>query len=255
MIGLIGRPPEALPVAYRRDVQRAVEILAGAGCTQVYLFGSLAVGRAGHHADIDLAVEGCPKGQFFQVLGRLLLELEHPVDLIDLDSRDDGFAQNLKTQGARLMTGRVPSSEIEFEIKQIDQLLATYADLLRQAQEGPPGLVEKTALASVLHSFYNGLENIFLAVAKGIDRHTLTGSEWHRDLLKQMAAPTSARPALFREETIAALVAHLSFRHFYRHTYSFVLEWDKMEHLILPLPELWPQARGELVEFLQALPP
>ncbi|MBI3537838.1 MAG: hypothetical protein HY070_09805, partial [Chloroflexi bacterium] len=60
-------------------------------------------------------------------------------------------------------------SEIEFEISQIEQLLATYADLLKRAQDRSPDTVEIAAIASVLHSFYNGIEKIFLSVAKAMD--------------------------------------------------------------------------------------
>ncbi|MBN1997120.1 hypothetical protein JW935_06180 [candidate division KSB1 bacterium] len=50
---------------------------------------------------------------------------------------------------------------IELEISQIDQLLESYAKILEKAQEEELDLIEITALGSVLHSFYNGLENIF----------------------------------------------------------------------------------------------
>jgi hypothetical protein len=76
-------------------------------------------------------------------------------------------------------------SQVDLEVKQIDQLLESYADLLKRVQKNTPDLVEVTAVASVLHSFYNGLENIFLAIAKGIDADVPTGSQWHRDLLIQ----------------------------------------------------------------------
>lgn len=49
-------------------------------------------------------------------------------------------------------------SQIEFEISQIDQLFIAYSDLLERAQNNTPDLVEVTAVASVLHSFYNGLK-------------------------------------------------------------------------------------------------
>lgn len=52
-------------------------------------------------------------------------------------------------------------TRITFEIEQIDRLLQTYADLLKRVRQHQPDLVEVTAVASVLHSFYNGLENIF----------------------------------------------------------------------------------------------
>jgi len=48
-------------------------------------FGSTATGARHAGSDIDLAVRGCPPHAFFQLLGQLLSDLEHPVDLVDLD--------------------------------------------------------------------------------------------------------------------------------------------------------------------------
>lgn len=50
---------------------------------------------------------------------------------------------------------------VQFEILQINQLLETYQDLLDRVVHKSPDLVEVTALASVLHSFYTGVESIF----------------------------------------------------------------------------------------------
>jgi len=49
-------------------------------------------------SDIDLAIRGCPQGIFFHLLGKLLMELDYPVDLVDLD-RQDAFAQYLEKEG------------------------------------------------------------------------------------------------------------------------------------------------------------
>jgi predicted nucleotidyltransferase len=86
------------PETYQRDICRAISILKEAGCTRVFLFGSLTTAGVGGKPDIDLAVQGCPKGKFFHLLGRLLLELEHPVDLVDLD-RQRAFACYLEEEG------------------------------------------------------------------------------------------------------------------------------------------------------------
>ncbi len=88
-----------IPQNYREDIARAVKILKDAECKEVFLFGSLAEGQVREGSDIDLAVRGCPSGMFFRVLGKLLLELDHPVDLVDLD-REDDFAKYLKREGA-----------------------------------------------------------------------------------------------------------------------------------------------------------
>jgi len=93
-----------LPESYREDVRRAVEILKEAGCTEVFLFGSLIEGKEREGSDIDLAIRGCPKGSFFHLLGKLLLELDHPVDLVNLD-RQDAFARYLEEEGELLQIG------------------------------------------------------------------------------------------------------------------------------------------------------
>ena len=87
---------EVFPEEYRTDIERAVQILRAGGCREVYVFGSVAEDRTREGSDLDLAVSGCPPRNFFPLLGRLLTELDHSVDLIDLDreSRLVGFLQN-----------------------------------------------------------------------------------------------------------------------------------------------------------------
>lgn len=117
----------------------------------------------------------------------------------------------------------VIASRLAFEIAQVDQLLTVYSDLLDSTRGHAPDPVELAALASVLHSFYNGIENLLLCVAKGFDRAVPTGPKWHRDLLMQMSEPNDRRPALFSPETSTKLDEYLGFRHFYRHAYTFFL--------------------------------
>lgn len=101
---MVEKELEDIPEAFREDVRRAVEILKAAGCTEIFLFGSTAVGTAGSRSDIDLAVRGCPLNQFFHLLGKLLWELNCPVDLIDLDTRD-AFVRFLEERGKLVRIG------------------------------------------------------------------------------------------------------------------------------------------------------
>ncbi len=144
-------------------------------------------------------------------------------------------------------------SQIAFEIGQINHLFAAYADLLERAQNNTLDLVEVTAVASVLHSFYNGLENIFLTIVKRIDRDVPAGDRWHRDLLTRMTSSTEYRGPVLTVEMADQLVDYMGFRHFYRHSYSFFLEWDELEELAIPLAEVWNQAKAELLLFLDTL--
>ena len=54
-------------------------------------------------------------------------------------------------------------------------------------------------------------------------------------------------------ETAHRLADYLGFRRFYRHSYSFFLEWDELEKLVTLLPEVWVQVKGELQLFLDGL--
>jgi predicted nucleotidyltransferase len=87
-----------LPKSYQDNLDRAVTILKNGGCTAVYLFGSLTTGSFTARSDIDLAVRGCPSGNFFRLLGQLMMTLDHPVDLVDLD-KDRAFATYLEQEG------------------------------------------------------------------------------------------------------------------------------------------------------------
>lgn len=144
-------------------------------------------------------------------------------------------------------------AQVRFEIKQIDQLFMVYANLLERAQQRAPDPVEVAAIASVLHSFYNGMENIFLSIAKGLDLQVPTGSQWHRDLLVQMSQKTKNRGGVISVELAQKLADYLGFRHFYRHSYSFFLEWNELKKLSASLQEVWAQVKDELYGFLEDL--
>ena len=86
-----------LPKTYQENLDCAVDILKQGGCTEVYLFGSLAIGKAHQKSDMDLAVRGCPPGNFFPLLGKLLVTLDYAVDLVDLD-KNLAFARFLEQE-------------------------------------------------------------------------------------------------------------------------------------------------------------
>lgn len=143
-------------------------------------------------------------------------------------------------------------SHVKFEIEQIDRLFEDYVDLLERVQKKEPDLVEVTAVASVMHSFYNGLENIFLSIAKGIDQNVPTGDMWHRNLLTRMTETTSSRKQVLTVDMSQKLADYLGFRHFYRHSYSFFLEWNELKNIVTPVTEIWKQTKNELQLFLDS---
>lgn len=145
-------------------------------------------------------------------------------------------------------------SLIDFEITQVEQLLNSYDLLLKKCRTTEPDLIELTAAASVIHSFYNGVENIFLTIAKRIDEQTPLGLQWHRDLLKQMNSKVKNREyQVISESTLTQLIEYMGFRHFYRHSYSFVLKWSEMKRLILNIEDTWVMVKTDIQQFLKQL--
>ena len=148
------------------------------------------------------------------------------------------------------MSRKKAISSIEFELNQIENHLNSYEALINKARDGKPDLIEMTALASVLHSFYNGIENMFIAVAKNIDKYVPKSSNWHKELLKQMLEENEVRGPLISEDLRNKLIEYLAFRHFYRHSYSFYLDWEELENLVLSLDNTWKKVKEEMTEFI-----
>ena len=105
-----------------------------------------------------------------------------------------------------------------------------YNQLLKECREKEPDLVEITAIASVLHSFYNGLENIFEIIAKRIDNGIIQGEQWHKRLLSEMVSKNDKRSVVISNDLKDKLIEYMGFRHFFRHSYSFFLDWDDLKN-------------------------
>lgn len=142
--------------------------------------------------------------------------------------------------------------EIQFELKEIENLLDLYRDELFELDR-EPNLVELTALAGVLHSFYSGLERIFLVIAKKVDKDVPHDLNWHKSLLVQMSKENKHRKPVFSDKTRDELSEYLVFRHFYRHSYSSHLKWKEMKDLVKSIRETWEEFKSELSIFIKTL--
>jgi len=141
--------------------------------------------------------------------------------------------------------------EIHFELEEIENLFDLYRNELFDIKHVPNRL-ELTGMASILHSFYCGIEKIFLNIAKNIDNSVPFDINWHKTLLFQIAEGNEYREAVISEKTKIDLSDYLAFRHFYRHSYSSHLEWEKMEILVKSIQPTWEKFYSEISSFLKA---
>lgn len=141
-------------------------------------------------------------------------------------------------------------SQIVFEIQQIDELFTSFSELLEKSKVEAPTLIELTAIGSILHSFYNGIENIFKTIGKNIDGEIPSGNHWHSQLMKQMTESTYKRDPIISEGLKEKLADYLAFRHFYRNSYSFYLKWNELKKLTDPVIIVWSEFKIELKTFM-----
>lgn len=87
------------PKLFQKEIKKAIDLLQSAGCTEIYIFGSLAEGNFSNDSDIDIAVKGLPDHLFFKISGKLMHLLEKPFDLIQLDDEQSDFSRHIQKNG------------------------------------------------------------------------------------------------------------------------------------------------------------
>ena len=93
------------------------------------------------------------------------------------------------------------------------------------------------AVALNLHGFYAGVERLLEIIAEAVDEAKPLGGDWHQALLSQMASEIpGARPPVLSATTRAHLDRYRGFRHVVRNVYTFNLDVQQIELLVMLLP-------------------
>ena len=123
--------------------------------------------------------------------------------------------------------------------------------LLDLCKHKDPDFVEASAAGSFLQSFYNGIEGIILLLFKGIGENIPNDVQWHKKLFDKAFKATEKRSILFRDDYKEKLVEYLSFRHFFRHSYGFEIDWNRLRPLINEVEELWKILEKDIHKFIE----
>ena len=87
-----------------------------------------------------------------------------------------------------------------------------------------------------------------------VDGKKPEGENWHQALLQQIAIEVpSIRPAVISEAVCRQLDEYRGFRHVVRNIYTFQFDPAKVSKLVGGAPELFWQARAELLAFAKFL--
>ena len=141
--------------------------------------------------------------------------------------------------------------EIELELAQLQRLMNDFAELRKKVKNTDPDTIELVALAGFLHTFYNGVENIFKRIVVQRDKEASHGAFWHSQLLERMAQASANHSPVISEEMRDLLRQYLNFRHVFRHAYSFELQWRKMAPLVSESSSAFQLLKEDLKKFIQ----
>ncbi|WP_461255903.1 ribonuclease toxin HepT-like protein [Treponema sp. R80B11-R83G3] len=142
--------------------------------------------------------------------------------------------------------------KIEHEISRIEKSLIDVKPLLDLCKiKDKPDIIEMTAAAQVLHSFYNGVESVVILFLKSINEKIPNDNKWHKTLFEIMFGHNSKKIAIIRNDIKKPLEKYMYFRHFIRHSYSSELDWGEMEILVKNLEEIWKTIKTDFELFIK----
>ncbi len=146
-------------------------------------------------------------------------------------------------------------ADILDELSKIERLLNDFrlveGKLTLSEKEVP--CYDRAAIGYYLHSFYNGCENIFRSIARFFE-NDLGPQSWHADLLKRMKLTIPGyRPAVIDNNLHRILDDFRAFRHKFRHSYSFELDWKKERMVAEQFPDAASMLKDRVMLFLANL--
>ena len=147
------------------------------------------------------------------------------------------------------------SADILDELAKVRRMIEEFASLSKKLDLPPRDITpyDKAAIGYYLHCFYNGCENIFRSIALFFENELQVNS-WHTNVLKRMKLEIRGfRPRVISDELYLILEDFRGFRHKFRHSYSYELDWEKERIVALKLEKAHKMLQNEVLQFLEHL--
>jgi len=140
-------------------------------------------------------------------------------------------------------------AEVQARVKEIDNIYAKLED-----RKGRRGKVAIESLAYQLHNLYCAFEDLFKIIAVFFENNIEDKTRYHAELLKRMALTIEGvRPAFLSRDSFVLLDNLRSFRHFFRHAYSYDLDERKVRIVLEDAEKLRELYARDVEGFLKSL--
>ena len=133
-------------------------------------------------------------------------------------------------------------AKIEAEYENIDRLILELPE-----KERLPFLefLQLAGVATIIHNFYNGIENILKLILNEKNIPLPKGGSWHKDLLE-----LAEEKGIITKSTREQIGEYLSFRHFFSHAYALDLYAERLEPLVENIKKVYVYFKDEISDFL-----
>lgn len=257
------------------------------GATQVSVFGSLTEPMAfTNRSDIDIAVSGLSNDAYDKAYGKVVyFDAPFKIDFVNFDTSKGLFRERMKHQAIPIEKGTravlwqtfykhlqrqiFPTEEgdiyemnrkrltqrINDELDKIEGTLERIQRGLEKIEVVPIDVTEfiENTIATDLADIYMGIERIFERIGSEVDMHVPRGSQWHKNLLAQMAEKRPERPPVISENTCRELEELLKFRHKVTNIYGKELRYEMTIPHAKSIGELFERVSEDMNRFTDSL--
>jgi uncharacterized protein YutE (UPF0331/DUF86 family) len=129
-----------------------------------------------------------------------------------------------------------------------EKIEATLKALQKTLRRKRRTFVELAAIATCLHNFYSGMENMLKRMLKYLKIPLPDSATSHKDLLDLVVAQK-----IISQELSETLDEYRTFRHFFVHGYGILLSEAPVQPLADNLPTVWNRFESEVQTFVISL--
>lgn len=104
--------------------------------------------------------------------------------------------------------------------------------------------IELAGIAAFLHNFYSGIENILKQILSEKNINIARTEFWHKTLLE-----SSVENHIISPEFKDSLSGYLAFRHFFVHSYGFMLDEHRLLSLAVNAANIFSEFKENIKEY------